>query len=817
MKNLLFLFIAFLLLNASVYPQIIAEQNQEPIFFNVKSHDPNIKELPTKSFYESKSDWQHIIDSTWGPGLPLEQKQLIFNSFISELEDEFDGFLSLGFTPATWDTFKTYYYNKIDSSTSRGRFSALMNYFSIALRDWHTYAFDNEVFSSPLNPGVPLLHITAYGDWKHAGAVVTVTPDSTIIVLRVAANHPLNLQPGDVVLGYNGFKWIDLLNELMEAELPIFPVSGGSQTAHNDAMFVGSIMNWHLFDTIDILKYATGDTVHLDLTPMVGFNTSAMTNNEQMPIPGVPFPPVPFPNFNTEPISYGIIDNTNIGYIYIFHHMFTQMNQRMFEAIDSLKNTDGLIIDMRFANGGFISQVWQEAFGILANENIYTLMDAFRCSPNNWTLCLTGDSLQTRLAGIPPDKYERPIALLTGSFCYSMGDRNAYRLSHLENGRTFGKPTYGSLGLSSSISGFPDWYLNYCKQDFALVSDLLYFLNRKELPIDFPIWHNKDDVAQGKDAVVEAALEWMGNLVYGHDVETDYSYYEPGIDTANISTVIENPNLSSITAKIFIENLEETFIDSIELTFTESAELWEGKWIVPGGEDIYKLRITTIDYTTIESFTFSNMQRITTAGPIAIDSLEITYLPTPDLYQVKPHIKNEGQSMTLDNLFITMSSDDTTITSISGNLYVNSIAPGEIIIHPSYFSVKVDSNFVGEFTFNFEVRKDGWIYWEDSYPDSIVSFVVNEIILPTNYELYQNYPNPFNNSTVIKYSIPQEGLVTLKVYNLLGEEVKTLAKDTKQTGNYEVTFDAVTLPSGIYFYKLQAGDFVETKKMVLMK
>jgi hypothetical protein len=92
----------------------------------------------------------------------------------------------------------------------------------------------------------------------------------------------------------------------------------------------------------------------------------------------------------------------------------------------------------------------------------------------------------------------------------------------------------------------------------------------------------------------------------------------------------------------------------------------------------------------------------------------------------------------------------------------------------------------------------------------------NEPVAPS-FKLEQNYPNPFNNSTVITYSIPQEGLVTLKVYNLLGEEVARIVNDIKQTGNYEVSFDATGLPSGIYFYRLQAGSFVETKKMVFLK
>ena len=96
--------------------------------------------------------------------------------------------------------------------------------------------------------------------------------------------------------------------------------------------------------------------------------------------------------------------------------------------------------------------------------------------------------------------------------------------------------------------------------------------------------------------------------------------------------------------------------------------------------------------------------------------------------------------------------------------------------------------------------------------------------LPTEYSLSQNYPNPFNSSTAIKYSIPQEGLVTFKIFNVIGEEVAKLVNETKQIGNYEVSFDATNLSSGIYFYRIQAvptgrqaGNFVETKKMVLMK
>jgi hypothetical protein len=95
-----------------------------------------------------------------------------------------------------------------------------------------------------------------------------------------------------------------------------------------------------------------------------------------------------------------------------------------------------------------------------------------------------------------------------------------------------------------------------------------------------------------------------------------------------------------------------------------------------------------------------------------------------------------------------------------------------------------------------------------------VEVVVN---VPEKFELSQNYPNPFNPSTKIKYQIAASNPVRLKVYDILGNEVATLVNEIQSTGNYEVTFDASSLSSGTYFYKLQAGSFVETKKMMLLR
>ena len=97
-----------------------------------------------------------------------------------------------------------------------------------------------------------------------------------------------------------------------------------------------------------------------------------------------------------------------------------------------------------------------------------------------------------------------------------------------------------------------------------------------------------------------------------------------------------------------------------------------------------------------------------------------------------------------------------------------------------------------------------------------------EVLVINNFVLQQNYPNPFNPTTIIKYSIPtnvKRGTlnVSLKVYDVLGNEIATLVNEEKQAGNYEVEFNAANLPSGIYFYQLRARSFIETKKMILLK
>jgi glucuronoarabinoxylan endo-1,4-beta-xylanase len=88
---------------------------------------------------------------------------------------------------------------------------------------------------------------------------------------------------------------------------------------------------------------------------------------------------------------------------------------------------------------------------------------------------------------------------------------------------------------------------------------------------------------------------------------------------------------------------------------------------------------------------------------------------------------------------------------------------------------------------------------------------------PLNFNLRQNYPNPFNPTTTISYQLPAVSFVSLKVFNVLGQEVATLVDESRQAGTHKVQWDALGMPSGMYLYRLQAGTFLQTRKLVILR
>ena len=120
---------------------------------------------------------------------------------------------------------------------------------------------------------------------------------------------------------------------------------------------------------------------------------------------------------------------------------------------------------------------------------------------------------------------------------------------------------------------------------------------------------------------------------------------------------------------------------------------------------------------------------------------------------------------------------------------------------------------------NFTQHKLKQIDYNGSYK---YSDVIEVFAIPETFNLFQNFPNPFNPITTIRYSVAKASGVILKIYNASGKEIKTLVNENKTTGTFEIQWDGkdnagFSVSSGVYFYKIKAGDFSQTKKMILMK
>ena len=307
----------------------------------------------------------------------------------------------------------------------------------------------------------------------------------------------------------------------------------------------------------------------------------------------------------------------------------------------------------------------------------------------------------------------------------------------------------------------------------------------------------------------------IDNPPYISEADINPSTYLQQGDSIVVSASESNPQNYNSVVTAYVINSENVTVDEFEMTET-TANNFVGMCNVPFEEDLYRILLKDSGVEIPSNFYFTENSRFTTAGPIVIDSLLITYSTFNKTYRVYPFVHNLGQTFTVKNLAVAMSTDDTTIISLfGGNILIDSLSPGEVLLTTGSYSVRVDTNFTLPFRFNFTIKSDGWIFWRDSI--SIVTGDEEGELQPLTFKLEQNYPNPFNPSTKIKYSVAQTSQVQIKIFDVLGSEIETLVNEEKTVGIYELNWNAVNIPSGVYFYLLNAGEFTAVKKMILLK
>lgn len=208
------------------------------------------------------TDWQLLIDNAWGEGLTTAEKLLIFDSFWDEIDLRYACFHDI---EDRWAELRTLYRDEVAGGVSRGRFGAILGQLSLSLQESHAGAGDIGINSTRPRHGIPRFFLSPVGlPAGFLGAAVTGLDDGTGLVYRIDADNPLGLEPGDIIVGYEGRPWLELRDELLAYELPIAgsPASSPEGIASMWAGAVGA--NWHLFDTMDVIKYSSGhlEAVH---------------------------------------------------------------------------------------------------------------------------------------------------------------------------------------------------------------------------------------------------------------------------------------------------------------------------------------------------------------------------------------------------------------------------------------------------------------------------------------------------------------------------------------------------------------------------
>jgi hypothetical protein len=798
---------------------------------------------PKKPGHYTIEDWRALVDSLWGPGEPTSTKLEIFDFFWNTIDRQYGGFPYL---EVNWDSMKTLYRPKIEAGVSRGRFWGIMDQLYLALQDINTWISDTVLDSSYIEngqpvykPGIPAFCLSGWGWVGNFGAALTPLPDSSLLVYRAIHSHPLGIVPGDIVLGYDRIPWKQLYKDLLSAQLPLewWGESGwgSSPRSMTHALLNSAGKNWGLFDTLDVVKYDTGDTLHLATAPLNGLAWYSLFATDQVAVPGIIMPDYG----NEEHVTYGVVDNTSIGYVYVY--LWNKADGLVFKAamkdLITVKKVTGLIFDFRYNYSSHdVGNASEAGLDYLFNENpagASRWRTAKRSDPTNH-LSFTYLPPYDASFSMQPDYYDRPIAVLTGPHAWGFGDFNSFRMRFHPMVRFFGLPTNGAfiaswIGAERPVWG--TWYYRYTDgQMQSLVNDE-GFLMHKSFPVDEEIWLTRDDVAKGEDTVVKRAIEWINNLSYAHNVSVDRTLIVSNADTVIISAIVENPNIHPLTVLAVLTNDNNAVLDSMYLyddglhhDVQPGDKIWANSY-VNNSEQTVRVSISTEDPVAGDTRRLSNAVQFTSIGPLVFDGIRNVStdqeVNAGDDLKFKFKVRNNGSIATAMNVTSHVVPLDTcaSINTLLVLKYGN-IAPGTSVEGTTQAQGIRFSRNCGGCTARFalEIFSSGYHFWSDTSAVDITTTGIREHEnIVKEFYLEQNYPNPFNPTTTISYDLPQRSHVLLRVYDIQGREVTTLVNRVEQPGLKSVNLNAEGWSSGIYYYRLQAEDFVQTKKLVLLR
>jgi hypothetical protein len=341
----------------------------------------------------------------------------------------------------------------------------------------------------------------------------------------------------------------------------------------------------------------------------------------------------------------------------------------------------------------------------------------------------------------------------------------------------------------------------------------------------YRLWYTgRGNATGGFDRIGYA--EDFSALSHTESVDVDVSYSAPGTGDIQIDAAVVNPDAHTLSATALILSSDGSVTDSTTLT-DAGGGIWHSSWPIPNGERSYsvgvRLRNMDTGYTN-NGHDWDIVDRFTTIGPITVDSDTITQ-QAPLAFALKLFLRNNSVTATATNVTAELSTDDPTVTEITGNPRSFGDVPAGQVHSSLEYIVFTPTDVPKIIAFKLRMFSDGYFFWEDTFSvfiDPTVGIEVVNTTLPERYHLEQNYPNPFNPSTLIRFSLPKASQVDLQIFNVLGQSVRTLVSENLAAGEHTAVWDGkndagLALPSGTYFYRIKAGDFKAVKKMLLLK
>ncbi|KAA3614185.1 MAG: T9SS C-terminal target domain-containing protein [Calditrichaeota bacterium] len=318
------------------------------------------------------------------------------------------------------------------------------------------------------------------------------------------------------------------------------------------------------------------------------------------------------------------------------------------------------------------------------------------------------------------------------------------------------------------------------------------------------------------------------NVLNAEGANIGSSLFHPVQEKIVVKAKVNNPEGHEEQVAAYFEDSNGNILDILLMNdngFSGDGVAGDSIWsteYIPLKEDNYNVYIETFD---IER-DYKNNGKVwglnkwfSTKGPLHVVQYD-TFATAGEGIELDIFLENKGKMALFKNIKTNLKQIDSCIEISSfAPRRIDSLAGGEISAHNSSFHVRVADNCSPQVaSFQIDVSADGLLSITNTFTvDIVVGLEDEKYIAPKKFSLLQNYPNPFNPKTIINYELQIKSDVKLIVYDIAGREIKTIVNQRQNAGAHSVTFDASDLPSGVYIYKIIAGKFEQSKKMILVK